>query len=101
MRVDGPAVPARTRVVFGKPDGGLVEVADIGDDDGGFDLIPEANMPFPTISAAGDVDGDGLADVLVADSYLSTNASTAGRTYVVFGKAERRERRWIRRCARR
>jgi hypothetical protein len=47
----------------------------------GFELIGEAGGNFGTKVATGDVNGDGIADIIV-----SASGSSPGYTYVVFGK---------------
>jgi hypothetical protein len=40
------------------------------------------------VSSAGDINGDGLADLLVAAPWSDGSANDTGRTYVVYGKAD-------------
>ncbi len=77
--------PGESYVVFGKADGTAVNLSDVAAGTGGF-VINGIDAGDFRISGAGDVNGDGLADVIVgvpvADSAGHTN------TYVVFGKGD-------------
>ena len=71
-------------VVFGKTNTSSVNVSAVAAGSGGFVI----NGPGYFVSNAGDVNGDGLADLLVGASRSSPAAGAeAGRSYVVFGKA--------------
>jgi hypothetical protein len=79
-----------TYVVFGKLDTTPIELSAIGTSAGGF--IIKAEDPYDTsgnsVAGAGDVNGDGLADLLVGAAYGDAPAGAdAGRSYVVFGKS--------------
>jgi len=74
-------------VVFGKASNGAVDLANLGS--GGFRIVgidPYDHSGF-SVSGAGDVDGDGLADLIVG-AYRGDpgGVATAGESYVVFGK---------------
>lgn len=80
----------RSYVVFGKADTAAVELSDITAGNGGFALngeIESDNSGF-SVSRAGDVNGDGMDDIVVGASGSDASAGEAGRTYVVFGKAD-------------
>lgn len=80
----------RTYVVFGKADTGLVELNDIAGGVGGFALDGEAEVDISgaRVSDAGDVNGDGLDDVIIGAHFADPNGSKSGRSYLVFGKAD-------------
>jgi hypothetical protein len=69
--------PGRSYVVFGKADTETVDLAALGD--GGFVIEGEWAQ---SVSAAGDVDGDGLDDIVLGAPWQD------GFAYVVFGKAD-------------
>lgn len=90
---EGGPIPAggRTYVVFGKSDTMPVALADVYLGVGGF-VIRGAGFDDnsgSTVAGAGDVDGDGLADVLVGAQLANPGGlGNAGRCYVVFGRAD-------------
>ena len=87
-------------VVFGKSDGGVVELSmiDDGDNDDGFGIrtlggeLARGNVFRISVSGAGDVNGDGLDDILIGTPYADPNGNfenqNNGGSYVVFGKSD-------------
>ncbi|SEQ52200.1 FG-GAP repeat protein [Nitrosomonas ureae] len=77
-------------VVFGRASG-FDAVMNLSTLDGniGFRLDGEAALDFSgrSVSSAGDVNGDGLDDVIISADYASPNGNWSGSSYVVFGKA--------------
>ena len=80
----------RSYVVFGKAGTTQVSLGDIGSGIGGFAIDGEAagDLSGRSVSAAGDVNGDGLADLIVGSYGSDSNGSNSGRSYVVFGKID-------------
>lgn len=77
-------------VVFGKDTPSNVRLSSLGIDATGFEIRGAAASDFAgaSVSAAGDVNGDGKADVLLGASRVThAGRSLAGAAYVVFGKA--------------
>ena len=79
----------KSYVVFGKANGGAINlsaIADTNNPTGGFVINGEAVLDWSgwSVSSAGDVNGDGLDDLIVGTSNIGSNA---GKSYVVFGKA--------------
>jgi hypothetical protein len=80
----------RAYVAFGKLDTEPVPLADVTAGLAGFAIDGESQHGHAgwSVSGAGDVNGDGLADVLVGTPRADPNGiDWAGRIYVVFGKA--------------
>ena len=76
----------RSYVIFGKTSGAITELSAIAAGVGGFVITGQASNDFSggSVSGVGDVNGDGLADVLLG---APNNTTNAGRSYLVFGKA--------------
>jgi hypothetical protein len=78
-------------VVFGK-DSGFAANLNLSALDGmnGFKLAGAASNDLAgrSVSGAGDVNGDGFADVIVGAPFASSETFNPGAAYVVFGKSE-------------
>lgn len=76
-------------VVFGKTGGTEVELSDVASGNGGFVIngIQTSVEAGHIVSAAGDVNGDGFADVIIGAHYKSGGSFDPGNSYLVFGKA--------------
>ncbi|MBA5249935.1 MAG: hypothetical protein FE834_10490 [Gammaproteobacteria bacterium] len=76
-------------VVFGKTINTTVELSEIEKGKGGFVIYDKAKADFShhTIANAGDVNGDGLADLLIGDQHATADGKKwSGKSYVVLGK---------------
>ena len=77
-------------VVFGKASGfdATMELSAL-DGTTGFQINGEAGGDYSgrSVSSAGDVNGDGLADLIIGADGADPNGSYSGSSYVVFGKA--------------
>jgi len=87
--IDG-ANEGRAFVVFGKTDGDTVALADVLLGDGGFaiDGAAAGDEAGTAVAHAGDVNGDGLADVIVGAPGADAIVDDEGRVFVVFGKTD-------------
>ncbi|WP_180334687.1 integrin alpha, partial [Bathymodiolus thermophilus thioautotrophic gill symbiont] len=81
----------KSYIVFGKTDGTVVNLTEISLGRGGF-VINGANhgdQSGSSVAAAGDVNGDGLDDLIVGAYTASFNGKyKSGKSFVVFGKAD-------------
>jgi hypothetical protein len=86
-RPDGRRYAGECYVVLGKPSGEAVELSEVQAGQGGFSIRGRAQGNFPNLSVsdAGDVNGDGLADLLIG-TRGGAGRFRAGESYVVFGK---------------
>ena len=87
-------------VVFGKTNVEAVNLSSVAAGTGGFVILgrgfdDQTNGVGPysnsNVSAAGDVNGDGLADLIVGEQYAETIDNTranAGRSFIIFGKTD-------------
>ena len=75
-------------VVYGKRDGAPVDLANLGS--AGFRI--DGAMAFEgagsSVAGVGDVNGDGIPDVMVGAPYAPHGDTSAGAAYVVFGKRD-------------
>jgi hypothetical protein len=85
----GGADAGRSYVVFGKANGSAIDLSAVAAGTGGFVINGEfvQDTSGASVASAGDVNGDGLADLIVgAKSSDPSRMNSAGRSYVVYGK---------------
>ncbi|MEM6989633.1 MAG: integrin alpha [Myxococcota bacterium] len=77
----------RSYVVFGMAGMAAVDLSDIAAGTGGFVLNGEVanDRSGCPASGAGDVNNDGVDDLVVGARLADPNGESSGRTYVVFG----------------
>jgi hypothetical protein len=90
----------KSYVVFGKTDGGAVNLSDVAAGNGGFVINGEGQSSISggSVSSAGDINGDGLDDLIVGTDPITAIGMLAAislpgqvptlRSYVVFGKTD-------------
>jgi len=80
----------RVYVVFGKTTGGEVSLANLTEDEAGFEITGEAagDLAGTAVSAVGDVNGDGTPDILLGAPGAAIKGKSSGTSYVVFGKPD-------------
>ena len=77
----GASGAGKSYVVFGKTGTTAIELSAVTVGVGGFAInVEPINAPTGVVSKAGDVNGDGFADMMVA-----TSDTNAGKSYVIFG----------------
>jgi hypothetical protein len=87
--INGNADAGRSYVVFGKINSTAINLSSISAGTGGFAINGENNRDQSglPVSSAGDVNGDGLDDLIIgAHGADIGNRTDAGKSYVVFGK---------------
>jgi hypothetical protein len=84
----GDPSSSKAYIVFGKTGTGNVDVANLNSASTGFQILAGQTWNSNTgysVSGAGDINGDGLADIIVGTSGLNLGGDTTN-IYVVYGK---------------
>ncbi|OJA03436.1 integrin alpha, partial [Bathymodiolus thermophilus thioautotrophic gill symbiont] len=81
----------KSYVVFGKANSNLVNLSDIVSGTGGFVINGEFSSSWSgfSVSSAGDVNGDGLDDLIIGAYRTYGGYYDVGKSYVVFGKTDK------------
>src|SRR6185312_3533644 len=86
----GGADAGAAYVIFGHASGfGTVDLGTPPAASQGFKIQGDADHDYAglAVSAAGDVNGDGIADIIVAAPFNDGGGNAAGAAYVIYGKA--------------
>jgi len=81
----------KSYVIYGKADTTLVDLTNLQGSNGGslgFVINGACGSDFAggSVSSVGDVNGDGLADLVVSALGATATGAGSGKTYVIFGK---------------
>lgn len=85
---DGVIRAGQSYVVFGSGASSDVDLLSLGDRGFVITGASAANASGGSVAGAGDVNGDGLADVVVGARLANPNGTATGAAYVVFGKRD-------------
>jgi methionine-rich copper-binding protein CopC len=79
----------RSYLVYGKSDATTIELSAVSAGNGGFAIDTDSSGGYAgySVSAAGDVNGDGFADLLIGAPLQAADQGGAGRSYVIFGSS--------------
>jgi hypothetical protein len=86
---NGEIDSGKSYVIFGKIDSTTINLSAIASGTGGFAINGESADDWSgrSVSTAGDIDGDGLDDLIVGAPQADPNGkSNAGKSYVIYGK---------------
>jgi VCBS repeat-containing protein len=74
-------------VVYGKAGTGAVDLVNVKAGVGGFEIVAEAAKDLDQLSITGgrDLNRDGIADIVIGAPGASTNGTTTGAVYVIWG----------------
>ena len=81
----------KSYVIFGKQDNTAINLSAIAAGTGGFVINGESKHDYSgwSVSSAGDVNGDGLDDLIIGALYADSNGKVdTGKSYIVFGKQD-------------
>lgn len=84
---DGLTGAGRAYVLYGRQDIGAIDLAELTESQG-FAISGEANgdMAGFNVAGAGDINGDGIDDIVIGATLQDSGGSNAGAAYVIFGK---------------
>jgi hypothetical protein len=89
--LSGKSDTGRSYVVFGKTNNTAINLSTIASGTGGFVINGDNAEDWSgiSVSTAGDVNGDGLDDVIVGAPYkIGSRPESIGKSYVIFGKTD-------------
>ena len=78
----------RAFVVYGKTSGATVNLSAVATSEGFSINAGQSGLGYSYVGQAGDVNGDGLADLIVGALNADTGISNPGKAYVVFGRTD-------------
>jgi hypothetical protein len=80
---DGLANKGEAYIIFGKKDGDFASTVDI------LAIISDKpnNLGY-SVSDAGDINGDGIDDLIIGAPYADPNGNNSGSSYVVYGRSK-------------
>ncbi|MFO5493530.1 MAG: cadherin domain-containing protein, partial [Cuspidothrix sp.] len=87
---NGPSIVGESYVIFGTENfNSTINLDDsdqFGVNDGLIIISNEENNLGYSVSSAGDINGDGIDDLIIGAPYADTNGNNSGSTFVIYGR---------------